>query len=140
MAEKSSPEYHSFRQNYELLKSLQHGINSISDKAFAAGLISRDLRIKCSNESVTETERTRCLLNAIEDKILWVPTTLLEFVHILNDCTSFEYIGKQLLVSFEEELEVRKKEGVQPKRSFGEGKKVLTWATTPSRTAKSQNR
>ena len=108
--EKSSPELCAFRKNYVVLLNLRHGINSISVKAFAGGLISKDLRNKCSNESIADAERTRCLLDALEDKMLYVPTTLQDFVDILNDVTCFEYIGKMLLETLDEELQTKERD------------------------------
>lgn len=103
MVEKNSPEHRAFQKNYVILLNLRSGIHSISDKAFAAGLISKDLRNKCSNGNLTDKEQTSCLLDALADKMLYVPNTLQDFVDILNGTSSFEYIGKRLKTSLDEE-------------------------------------
>ncbi len=107
--EKSSPELRAFRKNYVVLLNLRHGIKSVSTEAFAGELINKDLRNKCSDESIADTERTRCLLDALEDKIMYVPSTLQEFVDILKETTGFQYIGQRLSTSLDEEMELQAK-------------------------------
>ena len=103
----SSPEFRAFQKSYVVLLNLRHGINSVSAQAFADGLITKDLRDKCSNEGLSEVDRTKCLLDALQDRLVYVPDTLDEFVRILNETSSFDYIARKLITSLNREIETQ---------------------------------
>ncbi len=103
MAENSSPEYQAFKKNFEVLLNLRHGIETISSKAYAAGLICKDVRSKCSNKSLTEAERAKAFLEELEGKLQYVPKTLQRLVELFKETDSFGYIAERLLKSLEEE-------------------------------------
>ena len=100
--EQNCPEFLAFQRNYVILFNLRHGIESITTSAFAAEIINRDLKNKCTDKNLTDTERTRCLLDAIEGKMLYRPETFQKFVKILRDDSGFEYIADYLTTSLEE--------------------------------------
>ena len=103
MTKRYCPEFLAFQRNYVvLLNNLRHGIESITSEAFAAELISTDLRIKCSDKTLGEAERTKCLLDALEQKMPYLPETLHKFAKILNQISCFEFIAEKLLISLEE--------------------------------------
>ena len=100
---KQSQECLAFQKNYQVLLNLSDGIETVSSKAFAAGLICSDLRSKCSNKAISESDRTKSFLEALEKKMVHVPGTLQDLVKILNETNSFEYIATILLNSLQEE-------------------------------------
>lgn len=106
MAEKRSPELRTFQKSYDILLHLRYSITSICTKAFSAELVSQDVRDRCSNESTVDTERTKYLLNALEDRMKCVPSTLQDFVEILQDIPSLKYISEQLDATLDEEMKL----------------------------------
>ena len=91
-----------FQKSYTTLLKLCHGIDTISDKAFAENLINESLRKKCQNKDTAEEERTRLLLNALQDRVKVQPETLTRFARILSETSGLDYIGVELLKKLQE--------------------------------------
>lgn len=91
-----------FQRGYTTLLKICHGIDVISDKTFAENLISESLRKRCQNKDIAEEERTRLLLNALQDRVKVRPEALTHFARILKETSGLDYIGEELLKKLRE--------------------------------------
>lgn len=101
MTEQSCPELQAFQKNYEVLLDLSGGIGTIGDKAFAAGLITKDIRKKCSDDKLEITERTKCFIDFLERKIPHEPKALDQLAGIISNTEGLEYVGEKLLTTLD---------------------------------------
>lgn len=99
MTHSQTPEELAFQKSTIALNDIRHGINSISDKAFAENLIAESNRSRRSD--FADGERTKSLLAALLDRIKSRPKTFHTLVRILNDTSGMDYIGEELQKNLE---------------------------------------
>jgi hypothetical protein len=94
-----TPQELAFQKTTLTLNDIRHGINIISDKAFAENLITECNKSRRSD--IGDGERTRSLLTALLDRIKRRPETFDTLVGILKDTTGMDYIGEELQKNLE---------------------------------------
>ena len=94
-----TPEELAFQKSTLALNDIRHGINVVSDKAFAENLITECNRSRRSD--IGDGERTKSLLTALLDRIKSRPQTFDTLVQILKDTSGMDYIGEELQKNLE---------------------------------------
>ena len=93
------PGYHSFRKHLKELESVVTDPGGLAVQLYSIGLIDRVAKQRASLPSVTQLERSRDLLQKLEDKIEFSEAAFDEFLSILDHDPTMEDVCKILRAS-----------------------------------------